>query len=99
MSVPLSRTFSPVLVRHADPATLHRAGEGQPDAEEAVARAVLDGVAWGTGGRGLMDLARLILLTHYPEDVFTGRRRNPHADPGVQLVQALRACDDALGLP
>jgi hypothetical protein len=60
------------------------------------AQAVLEGVVFSGGCNGLMDLARLVLEENYPEDVFTGRVRNPEADPGVQLVQALRACEDAM---
>lgn len=41
----------------------------------------------------LMSLARLIVDRHYPADIFVGG--GPNTDPGVQLVVALRACDEA----
>lgn len=79
-----------------EPPVFHQAAEGHPHAEEELAEIVLDGVANASGFNGLMALAGLILEQHYPEDIFTGRERRETSDPGHQLVQALRACEDAM---
>lgn len=61
---------------------------------------------WGCAGKlrefvevddsfeGLLGIARLILDRHYPKDIMPVPR-NDGRDPGVQLVTALRAVDEA----
>lgn len=69
--------------------------DGTPDGEDReMSYAVLEAVAHGSGAKGLMDVARLILEENYPADIF-GETYREGADPGVKLVQALRECDAA----
>lgn len=67
-------------------------GEATWDLMEQVLRAVFDD---SDGFATLLVAAQVILDRHYPETIFPGPFRED-ADPGAQLVVALRACTTAL---
>lgn len=75
---------------------LNALDEDQQDAlADLLAAETLERIVQTAGFNALIDLARAIMDRHYPTSLFKGPFR-PDADPGAQLVAAMRTIDAVL---